>query len=84
MPKPRKYQPLVDYLNAFKGDEVTLSYPELEAMVGPMSPSTRSWTYWSNGPYLNTKPPRWVQAETGFATYFQSTPQKVCFKRRKP
>lgn len=84
MPRGRKYQPLVDYLNSFAGDEVTFSIEELEAMVGPMGHGTRSWSYWSNGTSEPNRPSRWIQAESGFATYFQSTSQKVRFVRRKP
>ena len=84
MPKLRKYQPLVDFLGTFTGQEVTFSFEELEAMVGPMSHGTRSFTYWSNGPLNGGRPSRWIQAQTGFSTYFQSTSQKVRFVRRKP
>lgn len=84
MPKAKKYEPLVDYLLAVTGNEFTLSIEEIEAMVGPMLPTTRTRSYWSNGPYINSHPPRWVQAETGFNTYFQVSTQKVRFKRRQP
>jgi hypothetical protein len=84
MPRARKYQPLVDYLNSFRGREVTFSFEELGAMVGPMSHGTRSWSYWTNGPFQATRPSRWIQSESGFDTYFQSTSQKVRFVRRKP
>lgn len=84
VPRARKYQPVVDYLAAFTGSEVSFSVEEMEALVGPMGPGTRNWSYWSNGTNEPNRPSRWIQAQSGFDTYFQSTTQRICFKRRKP
>ncbi len=83
MSQHRKYQPLVDFLRSFPGDEIMLSFEELETMVGPMDEGTRSWSYWSNGVGPLTRPSRWIQKESGFNTYFRSQLQKLLFRRRK-
>jgi len=84
MSKPTKYQPLADYLNAFHGREVTLSFAEIEALVGPLPKSAYEGTFWSNGKPLPFRPIRLIQQQTGFASYFQSTALKVRFERTKP
>ena len=80
----RKYQPLIDYLNAVPGDEVTLSFEELEALVGPMRPYTRTNSFWANTSKFANRPAWLIQQRTEFESYFQRTAQKVCFRRRKP
>ncbi len=81
--KTPKYQPLADYLNAVRGEEVTLSFAEIEALVGSLPKSAYEGTFWSNGRPLPFRPIRLIQQQTGFASYFQSTALKVRFKRQK-
>lgn len=81
--KTRKYQPLAEFLNAFDGQEITLSFAEIEALVGPLPKSAYEATFWSNGEPLPFRPIRLIQHQTGFASYFQSTALKVRFERRK-
>ena len=46
---PRKYDPLADYLAALTVDEVTLTFAEIEAIIGaPLPPSARLRTWWAN------------------------------------
>ena len=47
----RKYQPLVAYLAALPPETVTvtLTFPEIEAIIGaPLPPTARSRSWWSN------------------------------------
>ena len=49
MAKPRKYQPLVDYLAAQSAVAVTLTFVEIEELIGaplPQAVATRIW--WHN------------------------------------
>lgn len=82
MPDPGKYQPLADYLTAFEGREITLSFAEIEALVGPLPRSAYEATFWSNGKPMPFRPIRLIQSQTGFASYFQSTVLKVRFERQ--
>jgi hypothetical protein len=60
---PSKYTPLTDYLAALTVDQVTLSFPEIEALVGGALPAT-AWRqgFWSNGGRGLFRRPPWVQA----------------------
>jgi hypothetical protein len=51
MPAVSRYQPLVDYLTSRTVDEVILTYPELEAIIGGELPTAAYGqdTYWSGG-----------------------------------
>ena len=46
---PLKYQPLTDYLAALTADEATLTFAEIEAIIGTALPSS-AWTsrFWAN------------------------------------
>ena len=45
---PRKYDPLTAYLAALPADEVTLTFAEIEAIVGAALPaSARQSSYWT-------------------------------------
>jgi hypothetical protein len=46
---PSKYAPLAAYLAALHADAVTLTIPEIEAIVGaPLPPSARQRSFWGN------------------------------------
>jgi len=51
--KPSKYQPLFDLLTAATGDEMTLTYKEVAALIGgPLPVTAVLQTYWWRGkPY---------------------------------
>ena len=54
MGKPRKYQPLVDYLTTQPAAIVTVTFAEVEALIGAPLPATarqRPWWY-SDGPHV--------------------------------
>ena len=45
---PTKFQPLTDVLTSKRGGLLTLSFAEIERLVGPLAPSARAYdTYWS-------------------------------------
>ena len=50
MPQPsRKYQPLADYLAAHTGDEVTLTFADIERIIdAPLPASAGTRKFWSN------------------------------------
>ncbi len=43
---PTKYQPLVDYVAAQRADTVTLSFAEIEALIGAPLPETMQVDTW--------------------------------------
>jgi hypothetical protein len=46
---PPKYQPLTDYLVALAADEATLTFAEIEAIVGTaLPPSARTSRFWAS------------------------------------
>ena len=46
---PRKYDPLTRYLADLAADEVTLTFAEIEAIIGaPLPPSARTSNWWEN------------------------------------
>jgi hypothetical protein len=46
---PRKYAPLTQYLAGLAADEVTLTFAELEAILGTaLPPSARAAPFWAN------------------------------------
>jgi len=48
-----RYQPLADYLASHRGNEVVLTFPEIEAIIGGGLPTTAygETTYWSGKQY---------------------------------
>ncbi len=46
MPMPSKYQPLLDLLAEATGDEVTLTYKEVAALIGPLPEQAILTSYW--------------------------------------
>lgn len=82
MPGTRKYQPLIDHLKVAVGDEFTMTIEEIEALVGPMTKYTRTKSFWANTVRYQDRPSWVIQRDSGFNTAFQSSPQRVRFKRR--
>ena len=60
---PRKYQPLGDYLAAREADEVTLTFPQLEGIIGtPLAPRAFTRAFWINHPRSRRHPSReWLR-----------------------
>ena len=80
---PRKYVPLTRYLAALAVDAVTLTFSEIEAIIGaPLPPSARRSTFWtSRSPRLRAAPP-WVQAGWRMVrTELHARPPTVHFAR---
>jgi len=44
--RPAKYQPLADYLAAQAGERVTLTFTEIEAILGAELPATAHLRWW--------------------------------------
>ena len=61
-PGPRKYDPLTRYLANLAPDEVTLTFAEIEAIVGaPLPASARRASFWTTTPRPLVARP-WVRA----------------------
>lgn len=64
MDKPAKYQPLTTHLRAQRGDQVRMSFAEIERVIRAKLPrsadSHRGW--WSNNPTNNVMTQAWLDA----------------------
>ncbi len=60
---PRKYQPLADYLATLDRDEVTLTFAQMECIIGVlMPPAAHTRQFWINNPRSRSHPSReWLQ-----------------------
>ena len=71
MAKPRKYQPLVDHLAAQPVATVTVSFVEIEGLIGaplPQLAPTRTW--WHNSrPHWLLRAAGWRVAHVDFAAH---------------
>jgi hypothetical protein len=81
---PPKYQPLTDYLAALIAAEVTLTFAEIEAIVGaPLPPTARQSSFWSTTQSLVACP--WARAGWRVArTRLRSAMPAVTFQRVRP
>ena len=79
---PRKYDPLAAYLAALPADEVTLTFAEIEAIVGAPLPATaRLSSFWSTTPRLLVARP-WLRAGWRVArAHLRSESPAVTFRR---
>jgi hypothetical protein len=58
-----KYQPLTDYLAALPAATVTLTFPEIEAIIGtPLPMAARQRSYWANSRRGQFAGPPWLRA----------------------
>ena len=61
---PSKYQPLTIHLRAQRGDQVRMSFSEIERVIGAKLPNSadshRAW--WSNNPTNNVMTQAWLDA----------------------
>ena len=64
MKSSSKYQPLLAYLQAQRGSHVSMSFAEIERVLGtklpPSARSRRAW--WSNNPTSNARTKAWLEA----------------------
>ena len=83
---PRKYDPLTRYLADLTADEVTLTFAEIEAIVGvPLPPSARNPNFWSNAPSGIFRDRPWVRAGWRMArTQLRGEWLAVTFARFRP
>lgn len=58
-----KYEPLGQFLRRQKSDEVTLSFDQIEKILGfDLPPSQGSYAWWSNNPDNNVMTKVWLEA----------------------
>ena len=81
---PSRYQPLADYLAALPADtaEVTLTVPEIEALLGePLPASAGKASWWANTPTVGSTRP-WRQVGwRAVQVHLRQTPGVVTFVR---
>ena len=78
--RPRKYQPLADYLAAQTGEEVTLTFADIERIIGaPLPASAYMRRFWVNIAH-RTKHPSYVWQAVGWRTV-AGPPGRVVFRR---
>lgn len=80
-----KYAPLGDYLRQQRGDEVALTFDEIERIIGaplpPRAQHQRAW--WSNNPANNVMTRVWLDA--GFCTErVDIAARRLVFRRLHP
>ena len=86
MPRPlghHKYKPLADYLAAQSGERLTLTFREIERLVGalPMGAFARSW--WTNN--VRKRNMAWVWRSAGWRVEAVETlNRRVTFVREEP
>ncbi len=74
-----KYQPLVDYIAAQTEDAVTLSFPEIEALVGAPLPETMQVDTWQ---WTNREVPYvWRLGDLGWRAHLDRRNRRVVFTR---
>jgi hypothetical protein len=86
--RPPKYHPLADYLAALTVDEVRLTFPEIEAILGePLPVTARRSVFWVN----QSGSPSWRAARSWVSagwcvlrTELQARPPTVTFARVAP
>ena len=81
----RKYQPLADYLAALDRDEVTLTFAQMECILGvPMPAAAHTRQFWINNLRSRRHPSReWLQVgrRVGVA---EPRRERVTFQRSGP
>ena len=84
-PKGSRYQRLADYLTEQSADEVTLSFAEIEALVGaalPTSAYLRDW--WRNKGVHRGASRSWRAAGWEVATFTRRAGERWVTFRRRP
>ncbi len=79
MPMPSKYQPLIDLLAAATGDEMTLTYKEVAALIGgPLPEQAILTSYWW---IRNDGTPPTLWRAMGWRAHADRDHQRVIFTR---
>jgi hypothetical protein len=83
---PPKYQRLSEYLAALSADEVRLTVPAIEAIVGfPLPAGAQEGWFWSNHPAGTLRVRPWVQVGWRVATLHRTLDiDAVTFARVAP
>lgn len=79
---PSKYEPLTSYLRAQRGNQIRMSFAEIERVIGlklpPSADTHRAW--WSNNPSNNVMTKAWLEA--GFESeQVDLSSRKLVFRR---
>ena len=78
---PRKYQLLADYLAAQAGEEVTLTFPEIERIIrGQLPAAAYAPRFWKNNARGATSPNSFWQA-IGWYAVTEPLGRQVTFRR---
>ena len=79
-----KYDPLKTFLETSSGDDIPMTFEEVEKVLGaPLPGSQRYPAWWSNNPSNNTMTQVWLDA--GFRTErVDTTARRLVFRRVKP
>jgi YD repeat-containing protein len=79
-----KYDPLKTFLETSAGDDIPMSFEDVEKVLGtPLPGSQRYPAWWSNNPSNNTMTQAWLDA--GFRTERVDTAaRRLVFRRVKP
>ena len=81
--RQRKYQPLADYLAPLEVDEVTLTFADIERIIGaPLPASAYMRRFWANIAH-RTKHPSYDWNAVGWRTV-AGPPGRVVFRRSAP
>ena len=84
MPRSKlNFQPLIDYLNSLDVVETSLSIAEIEAMVGTLPKSAKTYhQWWENVALAANRPQRAAMLKTPYDTALRTILQRVVFYRR--
>ena len=79
----RKYDPLMNVLNKCEKEEITLSYEEIEKIIGDKLPATahKKKEWWSNNDITHTQSSAW--SDVGFEVISVILGQAVTFRKVK-
>jgi len=77
--EPTKYKPLGEFLANLDEAEVTLTLPQLEALVGKLPDNAAKHQFWANTNHHLSRRGQWLN--NGFNAYFLPDDEAVLFKR---
>ena len=79
---PRKYQLLADYLAAQAGEEVTLTFPEIERIIGAQLPAgAYAPLFWVSTARQGTYSPSHLWQAVGWHAVAEPLGRQVVFRR---
>jgi hypothetical protein len=80
-----KYRPLIDFLRSHRGEKLSVSFEELERVLGTKLPASafKYPAWWSNNPSNNVMTKAWLDA--GWVTSdVDLSGRRLVFRRRAP